>query len=83
MRQSYGRVVLSAIPTAILATILVKYAYPHNVIIIIAEGLTCMLVFAVLAWWFILNSEERKQILVICKYKSYPAKTITGNSKEA
>ncbi len=68
MGYSYGRAAVGTIPAVVVAVILVRYVYPKSLIMIIAEGVVCMLVFAVCAWWFVLNKEEREQILGVLKY---------------
>ena len=71
MWQSYGRIILGSIPTAVVAVVLVRYAYPHSLAAIILEGLICMLVFAVIAWLFVFLPNERSQILVLLKRIPY------------
>jgi len=62
MRQSYGKVTLGTIPAAVAAVVLVRYFYPKTLAMIAAECLVCLLVFAVFAWWLVMDIEERKQI---------------------
>ncbi len=62
MRQSYSRAAVGTIPAAVAAVVLVRYIYPKSLIMIIAEGLICMLIFAVTAWRFVLKEEDRVQI---------------------
>lgn len=62
MVKAYGRVVLGTVPAAVIAIALVRCLYSNSLIVIIIEGLVCMLIFAACAWWFVLSQDERLQI---------------------
>jgi O-antigen/teichoic acid export membrane protein len=82
MRRSYIDVFWGIIPSAVIAIILVKYAYPKSLIMILVEGLLCMFVFVMFAWLFILNGEERKQFLSIFRHSLSAEVANVGNDNE-
>lgn len=65
MIQSYGRVSIGTIPAAGVGIILLRYFYPNSLLMIAAEGLVCILIFAVSAWYFELAADDREQIYAV------------------
>ncbi len=61
--QSYGAVVLCLIPTLVAAIFLVYRMYPTNLVTIALQFLICIGVFFLMAWWFVLAVDERRQVL--------------------
>lgn len=63
LNRAYSRVFLCTIPSAIAAIVMLKFVYPEGFFMICIEGLACYLMFLVPAWCFVLQPDERQQIL--------------------
>lgn len=68
LSRSYAKVFLWAIPAAVVGVLLIRYAYPSGLIMIILEGLICLLIFAVCAWRYVLADSERTHISALIKW---------------
>lgn len=73
LKQSYGRVFIGTVPTAALGIIFIRYVYPNELIMIVSEGLICMSVFAVTAWFFILEKSEKQSIICLFRRSALAA----------
>ena len=82
MVQSYGKVAVGVIPSAMTAYILLRYAYPKGLIMVIVEGVSSLLVFAVIAWFFILTGDERHNIFGLFKSKDSFSEQIIETSEK-
>jgi O-antigen/teichoic acid export membrane protein len=69
MVQSYGGVILGLIPASVVAVGLVQFSCPSNLIMIVVEGMICLLISILTAWWFVLTTDERESILNLFKNK--------------
>ena len=76
--QSYGRVLVGTIPAAIVAVLLVRYAFPSSFIMIILESLICLAIFGIVAWRFVLMAEDRLVFIDLLRRKRTLA---SSNSK--
>ncbi len=59
----YPRVLLCTLLTCAVAWLLRAFVYPHGLVMIVAEGAACMLVFSGLAWWIALSADDRDGLL--------------------
>jgi O-antigen/teichoic acid export membrane protein len=76
MGKSYGRVILGTVPTAAAAFVLVRYLYPGNLLMIISDGLVCMVIFAVTVLLYILTRDERNIVFGLFKLKKSSGKPV-------
>jgi hypothetical protein len=75
LTRTYGRVLLCTVPSAVVGVILLASIYPKGLLMICIEGLVCVMVFAVCAWWFALSRQERQDIRSILSRDRSQART--------
>jgi O-antigen/teichoic acid export membrane protein len=69
LNRSYTKVLLWSAPAALAGILLVRFIYPSGLIMIVSEGLVCLLIFAVCAWKYVLTDSERAQIIELTKWR--------------
>jgi len=82
LARAYGRILLCTVPSAAAGLALIQVAYPEGLLMICLEGLVCLTLFAVCAWWFALSSSEREQVLALFRRTGVPGGIFNGTSKE-